>query len=126
VAEVVLDASALMAFLRREPGAERVERSLDESMISAVNWSEVLAKAADYGADLDETRRVLEPLPVVVVPFAAEDATLAAALRTETRSHGLSLGDRSCLALGRRLGLPVLTSERKWPAIDGVKVEVIR
>jgi PIN domain nuclease of toxin-antitoxin system len=126
VTEVVLDASALLAFLRGEPGADRVEASLRGALISAVNWSEVLAKAADYGAALGAIRRVLEPLPVRVIPFDGEDAVLAAALRAGTMSHGLSLGDRACLALGKRLGLPVLTSERSWPTIEGVKVQVIR
>lgn len=124
--EVVLDASALLAFLRREPGAEQVERCLEESVISAVNWSEVIAKAVDHGATVVDTCRVLKCLPVRVVPFTAEDATLAAELRSDTRPHGLSLGDRSCLALGRKLGLPVLTAERNWPAAGGVTVERIR
>jgi ribonuclease VapC len=127
VAEFVLDASALMAFLRSEPGGGRVGRVLGRSLISAVNLAEVVAKAIDYGASLEAVSDSLVRLPLAVEPFAAEDAYISGMLRRLSRPLGLSLGDRCCLALGVRMALPVLTAEGKWAKFDaGVKVEVIR
>src|SRR5262249_12512902 len=87
----------------------------DSAIISAVNLSEVLVKAVDRGVPLEASRRALEQLRLEVVPFDAEYAHLAASLRDATRSLGLSLGDRACLALGLRLGLTVLTADGNWP-----------
>jgi PIN domain nuclease of toxin-antitoxin system len=44
VAEVVLDASALLAFLQREPGLDRVRAVLPEAVIGSVNFAEVVTK----------------------------------------------------------------------------------
>jgi PIN domain nuclease of toxin-antitoxin system len=127
VSEVVLDASALLAFLRREPGRARVEKVLHRSILSAVNLAEVVAKAVEYGGTLEGVAARLAPLPIRVVPFTPEDAYLSASLRSPTRSEGLSLGDRCCLALGLRIGAPVWTAEQAWARVDlGVTVELIR
>jgi ribonuclease VapC len=127
VSEAVLDASALLAFLRREPGGDRVGTLLDRSVMSAVNLSEVASKALDHGGTPDAVAHALARLPVRLVPFTPEDALLAASLRPATRHKGLSLGDRCCLALGVKSGLPVLTTEGQWRDLDVcAKVEVIR
>ena len=81
----VLDASALLAFLRREPGRDRVEAVLDRSQISAVNLAEVVAKAIDRGGTLEGISDSLAPLPLRVVPFAPEDALISGSLRASTR-----------------------------------------
>jgi ribonuclease VapC len=127
VAEAVLDASALLAFLQKEPGGKRVEAVLDQSIMSAVNLAEVVSKAVDNGGTLEGVSSSLSPLLMRVVPFEPEDAYISGSLRTATRSKGLSLGDRACLALGLKTGLPVLTTEGNWLEIDvGVRVEKIR
>jgi ribonuclease VapC len=124
VSSVVLDASALMAFLRQEPGWDRVAPVLGDSLISAVNLSEVIAKATDYGGTMVDVSHALTQLPVEVPPFTQEDAYLAASLRPVTRHLGLSLGDRACLALGLLEGLPVLTADQAWAEAD-VDVEIV-
>jgi ribonuclease VapC len=127
VAEAVLDASALLAFLQKEPGSKRVEAVLDRSIMSAVNLAEVVSKAIDNGGTLEGVSSSLSPLLMRVVPFEPEDAYISGSLRTATSPKGLSLGDRCCLALGLKTGLPVLTTEGKWLEIDvGVRVEKIR
>jgi ribonuclease VapC len=127
VSEVILDASALLAFLRKEPGGKRVEAVLGQSMISAVNLTEVASKAIDHGGTVVGISNSLLQLPVRVVPFGSDDAIIAGSLRAATRSKGLSLGDRCCLALGVKTGLLVLTTEGKWSEVDvGVRVEVIK
>jgi PIN domain nuclease of toxin-antitoxin system len=123
----VLDASALLAFLRREPGCDRVAAVLGRAQISAVNLAEVVAKAIDRGGTLEAVADSLAPLPLRIAPFSSEDALISGSLRAATRSRGLSLGDRACLALGVKTGMPVLTTEGKWRDIGiDVNVEVIR
>jgi len=127
VAEAVLDASALLAFLRNEPGAEEVAAVLKLSCISAVNLAETISKMVEYGKPLDDVAFQIERLHIPVIPFDAVHAKLVASLWKATRSVGLSLGDRACLALGLKTGLPVLTTERAWSKVDvGVSVGLIR
>jgi PIN domain nuclease of toxin-antitoxin system len=127
MAEFVLDASALIAFLRDEPGAEKVTAVLSQSCISAVNLAETLGKMVEYGKPLEAVRFQIERLDIPVIPFGAEEAGIAASFWKATRSVGLSLGDRSCLALAWKLSLPALTTEGDWLKCDlGVKVLKIR
>jgi PIN domain nuclease of toxin-antitoxin system len=123
----VLDASALLALLHSEAGAATVEEALERSAMSTVNWSEVYQRWLAHNIDVTDLRADLEALGMEIVPFTAEDAEQAAELWSSTRRHGLSLGDRSCLGLARRLGLPVLTADRAWLEVDlGVDVQAIR
>lgn len=123
----VLDASALLAMLQAEPGAELVEQVLENAVISAVNWSEVVQKAAEAGVDTRGLRRQIEALGLRILPFDAADAERAAALREATRAAGLSLGDRACLAVAALCGVPALTADRAWSELDlPVEVEQVR
>ncbi len=125
MSSVVLDASALLAFLRREPASERIGALLHDVVISTVSLSEVVATALDYGGVLDQVLSSLSCLPVNTISFGVSDAYLAASLRPSSRHLGLSLGDRSCLALGSRLGLPVLTTDETWagfPMPTGIEI----
>jgi ribonuclease VapC len=129
----VLDASALLALLKGEPGAERVAEALEQgAYLSAVNLAEVLSKLADWGEDPAEAQARMAQVgllgaAVEVLPFTGEDALEVARLRALTRAYGLSFGDRACLALARRLGLPALTAEGAWAELDlGIPVEVLR
>jgi ribonuclease VapC len=127
VNSVVLDASAILALMYREPGGEAVPEYLPGSLLSAVNLSEVVTKSVDAGMTLEEANMALSGFPFEIMPFDAEQAFVAASLRPATRPHGLSLGDRACLALGLKTGLPVVTAERKWEACDvGIKIIRIR
>ena len=114
MAEVVLDASALLALLNAEPGAELVAEALPGAAISAVNLSEVVAKLSDAGMPERAIRQALQPLGLDIVPFDEEQAYEAGLLRIPTKDAGLSLGDRGCLTLARRLNLPALTADRTW------------
>jgi ribonuclease VapC len=128
----MLDASALLAFLKSEkPGGERVAAALGQiALMSAVNWCEVLGKLEDMGwpADADSRLKLLEARAVLqIVPFDEPAARIAASLRQPTREAGLSLADRSCLATARAQSVPVLTADRIWAGLDvGVVVELIR
>ncbi|MBA2460342.1 MAG: type II toxin-antitoxin system VapC family toxin [Actinobacteria bacterium] len=122
-----MDASALLALLHSEPGAEVAEEALEQAAISTVNWSEVYQRWVTRGVDVAGLRADVEALGLEIVPLTVEDAEQAAELWSRTRQLGLSLGDRACLALARRLGLPALTADRAWLDLDvGVEVQAIR
>lgn len=124
----VLDASALLALLAAEPGSDRVARAVARgALISAVNLSEVVAKLSDGGVPQREIEEALSGLGLHVRPFDQVQAYLAGSLRSSTRSRGLSLGDRACLALGLQEALPTLTADRNWAdVVTGAEVEFIR
>ncbi len=124
---VVLDASAVLALLHREQGADVVEANLASAMISTVNVAEVGTRLADRGMSDSDIREVVAALGMTVVQFDEESAYASAALRSRTRIRGLSLGDRACLALAGHLTLPALTADRIWADVDvGVEVRLIR
>ncbi len=128
----VLDASALLAYLNDEPGADVVEKALAAgSAIGTVNWAEVLSKAMETGIAPETLATELEKRGILgntldVLPLTIEDSMEIARLRPLTKSCGLSLGDRACLALGKRLRIPILTADRIWAEVPGVHVTVIR
>jgi len=127
VNSVVLDASALLALVYAEPGSDVVGAMLSNARISAVNLSEVAAKLAEGGMTAPDIRAALDGLGLSVVPFDADLAYAAGLLRPATKAAGLSLGDRACLALAARLGLPALTADAAWQRVDvGVDVRPIR
>lgn len=116
----VLDASALLAYLHQEPGADVVADALAESTrMSTVNFAETLSKLADAGrlpaevADELVRRGILGGL-LILEPVTGDDALAIADIRATTGRRDISLGDRACLALALRLGLPVLTSDGSW------------
>lgn len=126
---VVLDASALLALLLGEPGADRVKAALDGSVMSTVNLGEVVSHYAKLGAGRQDIKALLRSLPIRLVPLDAALSYDAGMLRLITLEGGLALGDRCCLALAKREGLPALTAERRWPLIAeaaGMIVELIR
>ncbi|MBI5419505.1 MAG: type II toxin-antitoxin system VapC family toxin [Deltaproteobacteria bacterium] len=113
--------------LHEEAGGEKVEPLLAAAVISSVNWSEVVQKSIARNVWDESIRADLEALGLSILPFTREDAEGAARLWQRTRTRGLSLGDRACLALGLRLGLPVVTTDRAWRgAVPGLDVRVVR
>jgi ribonuclease VapC len=124
---VVLDASALLAYLQDEPGGEMIEEILSEAIISSVNWTEVVQKSLAAGVVIDGMREDLAALGLEIVPFASEDGEMAGRLWLQTKQVGLSLGDRACLSLGLKLNLRVLTCDRIWTTISlALDIQVIR
>jgi ribonuclease VapC len=124
---VVLDASALLAYLRQEPGADVVDGVLADARMASVNWAEVVQKALSAGVDVTGMRDDLQALGVRVEPFLPEDGEQAGRLWSLTRQQGLSLGDRACLSLGLRLGLAVLTCDRAWAQLPlELEVRILR
>jgi PIN domain nuclease of toxin-antitoxin system len=127
MAEVVLDASAILARALGEPGGERVDDVIDGAWISTVNLAEVAQRLVDRGLDDVTVSMAIDGLPCRADAFDRAAALGAALLRRATRHRGLSLGDHACLELAIRKGLPVLTTDRAWAKLDlGVEVVLIR
>jgi PIN domain nuclease of toxin-antitoxin system len=129
VSPYVLDASVILAYLWKETGWEVVEKVLlaDLSIISAVNVAEVASKVLDRGFRELEARQLISNLGLRQVGFDSEQAWLTAALRSRTRSRGLSLGDRACLALAKSHKMKALTADKAWGDLKlGIPIEIIR
>lgn len=127
--KVVLDASAVLALLHREPGESLVSGYVrhSETAISMVNVAEVLSKQQELGIPSAEALSLLELLGIRIHDFDKLAALKVAELRTLTKAHGLSLGDRACLSLAKQLGCAVVTGDRAWSQLDlGIEVILIR
>ena len=129
---VVLDASAVLALVHAEPGAEYVADAFGDAVMSTVNWAEVVARVRGEatnggGAGPSALRFELCALGLRLEEFSAEQADMAGELRRSTREFGLSLGDRACLALALVRGEPVLTADRAWRRLSlEAQIELIR
>jgi PIN domain nuclease of toxin-antitoxin system len=124
----VLDASALLAVLNREPGAEKLTpQLLSVATSSTINLAEVQSKLVSRGIKPDEAwEATISPIREGAV-FTDEQAKIAGSLIAQTRAFGLSLGDRACLALGIALRAPVYTANRLWKNLKlGVRIHVVR
>jgi PIN domain nuclease of toxin-antitoxin system len=124
----VLDASAILAFLNKEPGTEKVARILSEgAVVSTVNHSEVIAKLIEAGVPEAKVSVILGYLNYTVINFDEHSAWEAARLRRLTKTAGLSLGDRACLGLALQLNLPVATADRVWEKLSlKLQIEIVR
>lgn len=125
---VVFDASAVLALIRDEPGADKVVRYIGRAAISAVNLQEVIKEMLLSGLDDVTVRELLGELRLDVRPHDIEAAYAAAGLHAQTKEFGRGLGDRSCLALAMQLSVPALTADREWRKVkvNNLKVEHIR
>jgi len=124
----VLDSSAILAILNREPGAEKLTVDLlSRSSSSTVNLAEVQTKLVNMGGVPDEAWEDALSTINEAVPFTEDQARIAGALVTQTRAMGLSLGDRACLALGIVLNAPVYTTDRAWKKLKlGIPIHLLR
>ena len=125
--ENVLDASAVLAVLNGERGEKKVVPLLAKSAISSVNLTEIAAKLLEAGMDEQSARLAFSVLGIgEVIDFTEDLAWEAARLRPLTKQYGLSLGDRACLALARKLNVPAVTADKEWSKHKLCKVTLIR
>jgi ribonuclease VapC len=127
MADVILDASAIIAVYKREKGAEEVIRVSEAARMSAVTLAEVATWLVLQGVSSERAYSAMNQFRLVVEPFHHARAVAAGFLVEKTRARGLSLADRACLALAAELNLPVLTTDRVWRGLDiGVEIRLIR
>ena len=123
----MLDASALLAYLLREPGSEKVPAVGGEAAISAVNLAEAISVLTLRGIPAEAIRLQMSRTLIDVVAFNEESAETTGLFIEKTRKLGLSLGDRACLAAALRAGITALTADRAWKGVDvGVPIQFIR
>lgn len=124
---IVLDASALLAFLLKERGGDEVAERLDDACMSTENLAEVLSKSEERGGDAKALLAQIARMPIDVVPLSVAVALAAARLRPKTKSAGLSLGDRICLALAQERGCEAWTADKRWASLKlGVAIHLVR
>jgi PIN domain nuclease of toxin-antitoxin system len=122
-----MDASAVLALLNNETGADLVQELLPEAVISAINLAEIITRLTLLGMPESEIRKALDILGLVIIPFDDNQAYLAGSLSLVTKPLGLSLGDRACLALALQTGYSAVTSDKAWQALEiGVDIRIIR
>ncbi|GLI98807.1 MULTISPECIES: type II toxin-antitoxin system VapC family toxin [unclassified Sphingobium] len=128
MASVVFDASALLALLRDEPGADVVASHMGDGLISAVNLQEVIKALLRRGIGIEVVREMIDALHLDVRPHKIEDAFAAGELYLSTEKYGSGLGDRSCMALAISEKLPALTADKEWSKVKvkGLKVMLVR
>jgi PIN domain nuclease of toxin-antitoxin system len=127
VATAVLDTSVVLAAIQAEPGGDLAASMMPAALLSSVNLAEVATKLTKDGLSRSEVDEVVGALECEVVPFDRATAIEAGLLRAATHRIGLSLGDRSCLALAAARGLPVYTADRDWATLDlGIDIRLIR
>jgi PIN domain nuclease of toxin-antitoxin system len=127
MASAVLDSSAILAVLNAEPGADMVAAVLDDALICTVNYAEVVAKLIERGSTYTQVQAALRLIALTTVDFDIALARRTGTLRAETVRRGLSLGDRACLSLAEREGVPAMTGDRSWVgAVSSVEVRLIR
>jgi ribonuclease VapC len=123
----VIDTSAIMAYLNAEKGADTSEGWLDQgAAISALCIQETMANLVRKDVDRESALEMIEALGLATHPLDFALAVEGGVLIAVTQSKGLSDGDRACLSLARKLGLPAVTADRVWAEIaDEVGVEVV-
>ena len=116
----VFDASALLAFLQGEEGASLVEDGLQAGgACGTANWSEVAQKVLAHDRDWTLARALLASYNIHLEPVTVDDAEQAAGIWSQ--GSGLSLADRLCLALARRLDATVWTADSAWGTSETVR-----
>lgn len=134
VAPTLLDASALLAVIFEEAGANLVRETLrGEAIMSAVNVGEVAARLHQEGWTAREIAGIVDGLQSMgcrwrlCLSIPRPRCSAAGIDRRPCRS-GWGLGDRACLATAGRLDVPVLTADRVWTKLNlqGVTIRCIR
>ena len=125
---IILDASALLALIQKEQGADVVKPLLKFSIMSTVNVAECLTALQRTGVAPQESLLLIADIIATIIPFDLEQAEYVAELQSKVRHKGLSLGDRACIALGIKLQTPIYTADRVWAELhlEGADIKLIR
>ena len=123
--DFVLDSTALIALIAKEPGFEKVQELLERAAISAINLTETVHKLIQKGSADGMVERLLQGLQLNVVAWSEGLAYSSVEFASLGRSHGLSLGDRACLTLAKKLHATAVTADRAWRQVPGLGVKIL-
>ncbi|MDQ5769992.1 type II toxin-antitoxin system VapC family toxin [Thiothrix subterranea] len=124
---MILDASALLALLQDEPGADKVQAVLHRAIINTVNWSEVIQKLSVHDPDAADIRAEMELTGLKIMPLSIDQAAISASLWKQAKPFGLSLADRSCIATGIDHKMEIMTTDKIWQEMAlPIAIHVIR
>jgi PIN domain nuclease of toxin-antitoxin system len=125
---IILDASALLALIQEEQGAEIIKPLLKFSVMSTVNIAESLTALQRFGISPQKSLTLISDIITLIVPFDLEQAGYVAELQSHVQHKGLSLGDRACIALGIKLQIPIYTADRVWTQLqlNNADIKLIR
>jgi ribonuclease VapC len=124
---VLLDASAMLAYMLAETGADVVEQHLPHAAMSTINAAEVMVRLVDRGMPLESALSMIVKTSVRIVDYTLEDAATAASLRSTTKKLGLSAADRGCMATAIRLQSDILTADKAWATLNlPIRVHLLR
>ena len=122
----VFDSSAVIALLRSEPWIADIESYVASAGLSVVNLAEIASKLSDWQMPETRLNEFLIYIDIAILPYDVRLAYETGRLRAATRNHGLSLGDRACLATAMQLAVPAITADRNWRHLKiGVDITVI-
>jgi PIN domain nuclease of toxin-antitoxin system len=125
--DVVVDASAIIAVIKGEAGAQRAAESAQGARMSALNYCEIVGWLAERGSTAIDVESVIAPFNLTVEDFSRARALAAGLLTAKTKGRNISLADRACIALAVELGLPAMTGDRIWRDLGlDVDIELIR
>ena len=123
--KILLDASAILALIQGEPGYLILEDVIAHSICSSVNISEVVSVLTRTGVPQDKIEDIIKNCIPEIIPFSVSEAMLAGTLIDKTKSYGLSLGDRACIATAILHKIPVYTTDQIWKKLDLPNLQVI-
>lgn len=116
--KIVFDSSALIMLFAKEPGYESIRFNLKHAIISSVNVAEVYKYCIEVqNLTEDDCRNLITLSGIKIIDFCEEQALITAKITKKTRQYGLSLGDRSCIALAMLKNFPVLTCDQIWQKV---------
>lgn len=119
MSKVVFDASAIIALFAKEKGYKLIKNHLKDAIISSVNIAEVYKYCIEVQKlTKDEARSLIKLADIKIVDFSEEQALIKAELVHKTKQHGLSLGDRACIALAMVGKHSIVTCDKIWQKID--------
>lgn len=129
MSDLVLDASVVLALIKKEPRGRRFTEQVDPysvPAVSTVNIAETVGKLAEIGMPDDEIEEAIDSIGLAIMPFTREHARVAGLMRAATRKLGLSLGDRACLALAKVMDAEAVTTDQQMGmAVVGVQIRVV-
>ncbi|MDG1437117.1 MAG: type II toxin-antitoxin system VapC family toxin [Rickettsiaceae bacterium] len=127
--KILLDTSALIALLKKEPGYKKVDEVVAHSAISSVNLCELVSILAKNSIPENAIDDIINDIVPEIIPFCENLGVKAGKLSSFTKEYGLSLGDKACIATAEYYSMEVYTADKIWAKLENnisTKITIIR